>query len=69
LTGNILQTDTSPGNWWIEDGLISISNSTPSGFLATVYPVIVTVVSPAAGSVTISSTTWNFQITWMGIES
>src|ERR1700677_985495 len=69
FTGNILQTDTSPGNWWIEDGLISISNSTPSGFLATVYPVIVTVVSPAAGSVTISSTTWNFQITWMGIES
>jgi hypothetical protein len=69
LTGNILQTDTTPGNWWIEDGLISISNSTPSGFLATVYPVIVTVVSPAAGSVTISSTTWNFQITWMGIES
>lgn len=71
LTGDILQFD-STGNYWIQDGLISISNSTPGGFLATVYPVIVSVVSvatTAGDSVTIPGTNWNFQITWMGVES
>lgn len=70
LAGDILQSDTT-GNYWIEDGLISISSPTPQGFVANVFPVIVSVV-PVAGiadSVSIPGSSWNFQITWIGIES
>lgn len=70
LSGDILQSDGS-GDYWIQDGLISISNPTPKGFTANIYPVIVSIVAVGSSdTLTIDGTTFqNFSITWMGIES
>jgi hypothetical protein len=72
LTGDILQSD-STGNYWIQDGLISISNAMPQGFTVNLQPVIVSVVPVGPSGydpIQIDATTFeSFQITWMGIES
>lgn len=84
LSGNILQNDVgAPGivgagnhpNYWLLSGLLSIAQSpapTPTGFTVNIYPVIVNIVEGSTDPVTINNTlfqNFNFQITWMGVES
>jgi len=73
LVGNRIEHDAAATDFYILDGLLSVSQSpppTPQYFWVDIFPVIAVIVSvTTTGSVNIDSTLFqNWQLTWMGVE-
>jgi hypothetical protein len=74
LSGNRIQNDTVvPTNYWILDGLVSLSQSpppSPKSFSIDIFPVISVVIFGTADTVSVDQSLFlGWQINWLGVES